>query len=460
MSKKYDLAILGGGPGGYVAALRAANLGLSVALIDEGGIGGTCLQRGCIPTKALLSSAKLYSGLKNAQDFGVHCKELSFDMAEAVARKDKVVYELVSGIEKILKKRKVEVIKGRGCLSDSRTILVDTLEDAVKADKIIIATGSRPAKIPSLEVDGRIVLNSDQALEQRTLPSSMLIVGGGVIGCEFATFYSMLGVDVTIVELMDRVLMASDKVLAKQAAASMKKKGVKILCKTKIEKLITKSARAVATLESGDEIDFDQALVSIGRVPCTEDIGLSSIGLELDERGFIPVDKQQRTSLDGIFAIGDVISGTWWLAHAASAQGVVAAEIAAGLDSQFADEALPSVTFTNPELAQVGLTEAQCREREIPFKTGRFMFAANGKALAQGEGSGTVKLIVEKDGNKVLGCHILGPGASDLISEVTHSMRVGSGAEGIVKTIHAHPTLSEVIHEAAEAALGNPIHQI
>ena len=458
MSTRYDLAILGGGPGGYVAALRASQLGQSVALIDEGGIGGTCLQRGCIPTKALLASADVYYKAKNGEDFGVLTEGVTFHMQKAIERKRKVVTELVSGIEKVLKRRKVEVIRGRGHLTDKNTVVVTDREEPVQAEKIIIATGSKPVEIPAFEVDGEVVLTSDHALDLETLPKSMLIVGGGVIGCEFATFYSLVGVEVTVVEALDRLLLASDKVLAKQATAGLKKRGVTVKTKTRIEKLSAQDGRAVAVLENGETIEAEKALISIGRKSCTECIGLEEVGIEA-ERGQIKVDEKMRTNVENIFAIGDATGG-WWLAHVASTQGIVAAEVAAGHEVKFESEVIPAVTFVKPELAQVGLTEQQCKEKGLNFRTGRFMLGANGKALAQGEGQGTVKLLVEEETGKLLGCHILGPHASDLIAEVAVAMRNGVTAEGICETIHAHPTLAEVIHEAAEAALGKPLHQI
>ncbi len=458
MSTRYDLAILGGGPGGYVAALRASQLGLSVALIDAGGIGGTCLQRGCIPTKALLASADVFYKAQNGESFGVFAENVRFDMAKAIERKRSVVTELVTGIEKVLGRRKVEIIRGRGCLVAKDTIEVTDCDEPVKADKIIIATGSEPANIPVFEVDGDVVITSDHALDMESLPESMLIVGGGVIGCEFATFYSLVGVKVTVVEALDRLLLNADKVLAKQATAGLKKRGVTVKTKTKITQLSAQDGKAVAVLENGETIEADKALVSVGRKACTNGIGLEELGIETD-RGLIKVDEQMRTNVDGIFAIGDATGG-WWLAHVASSQGLVAAEVAAGHEAKFESDVIPAVTFVKPELAQVGLTEAQCKEQGLNFRTGRFMLGANGKALAQGEGQGTVKLLVEDDTAKVLGCHILGPHASDLIAEVAVAMRNGVSAEGICATIHAHPTLAEVIHEAAEAALGRPLHQI
>ena len=458
MSTRYDLAILGGGPGGYVAALRASQLGLSVALIDEGGIGGTCLQRGCIPTKALLASADVYHKAKNGEDFGVLVDNVRFDMQKAIERKRAVVTELVGGIEKVLKRRKVEVIRGRGKLTAKDTIEVNGLDEPILADKIIIATGSQPAEIPAFEVDGEVVITSDHALDLETLPKSMLIVGGGVIGCEFATFYSLVGVEVTVVEALDRVLLLADKVLAKQAAAGLKKRGVSIKTKTRIERLSEEGGRAVALLENGETIEAEKALVSVGRKACTSNIGLEEVGVEM-ERGIIKVDEQMRTNVENIFAIGDATGG-YWLAHVASTQGIVAAEVAAGHEAKFESDVIPAVTFVKPELAQVGLTEEQCKSEGLNFRTGRFMLGANGKALAQGEGQGTVKLLVEDESDKVLGCHILGPHASDLIAEVALAMRNGVTADGICETIHAHPTLAEVIHEAAEAALGKPLHQV
>jgi len=471
MSKRYDLAVLGGGPGGYVAALRGAQAGLAVCLIEKDEIGGTCLHRGCIPTKVFLASSELYEKITHCEDFGITTSGLSFDMKKAVIRKNKIVDQLTSGIEKLLKKRKVTVLKGRGTLESHNTISVvmdssnssdnafNEKHELIQADNIIIATGSKPAVFPGFDVDGTVVMTSDHILASEKLPQSIIIVGGGVIGCEFATFYSQLGVKVTLVEALKRLLLPCDKSLAKQVELGLKRSGVVIKTKTMIKSLSNQDNRAVAVLDNGEKIDADVALLSVGRRCVSSDIGVDKAGINVDEKGLIIVDSQMRTSVSNIFAIGDVTGG-FWLAHVASAQGEVAVKVVSGEEAEFDGSVVPSVVFCKPELAQVGFTEDECKEKDLNIVTGRFTFGANGKSLAIGEGKGSIKLISDKETGKIYGAHILGPHASDLIPEIALAMRNNITVSGIGKTIHSHPTLNEVVHEAAEAALGTPLHQI
>jgi len=343
MGERYDLAILGGGPGGYVAALRAAQAGLTVALIEKDGVGGTCLHRGCIPTKALLASSELYGKFKDSEEFGVVVSDLSFDMPKAVLRKNKIVAELTSGIEKLLDKRKVTLIRGEGTLESANIIsvqehLINMTEDGpledyeplkVEADSIIIATGSKPIIFTGVNVDGSVVMTSDHILDCEKIPESLIIVAGGVIGCEFATFYSTLGVKVILIEALKRLLLPCDKSLAKQVELGLKRSGVTIKTKTRISSLSSDNGRAVAVLDNGETIEAEMALLAVGRHSLSDKIGLSNAGVEVDLKGFIKVDNQMRTNVSNIFAIGDVTGG-FWLAHVASAQGEVAASVVAG----------------------------------------------------------------------------------------------------------------------------------
>lgn len=481
MSERYSVAVLGGGPGGYVAALRAAQAGLRVVLIEKSGIGGTCLHRGCIPTKALLASSELYGKLKESEEFGVLVSDFSFHMPKALERKNRLVAELTSGIETLLKKRKVTVLRGTGHLESANRISISyddkefsgdgicsttdessntaACPEEIEADHIIIATGSKPTVFPGFEVDGSVVMTSNHILDCPKLPESLIIVGGGVIGCEFATFYSSLGVNVILIEALKRLLLPCDKSLAKQVELGLKRAGVTIKTGTKIKSLSNDNGKALACLDNGEIVEAQMALLAVGRRAVSEGIGLDKARVERDSRGLIKVDSQMRTNVPNIFAIGDVTGG-FWLAHVASAQGEVAASVISGNESFFDGSVVPSVVFCKPELAQVGLTDEECKEKGLNVVTGRFMFGANGKSLAIGEGQGSIKILSDKDTGKIYGAHILGPHASDLIPEIALAMRNNLPISGICKTIHSHPTLNEVVHEAAEAAMGTPLHQV
>jgi len=452
-----DIAVIGAGPGGYVAAIKAAQLGGKVCVIEKGELGGTCLNRGCIPTKTLYASAKFASKLSDAEEFGIEVKEVRINFPQVIAHKNAVVKKLVDGIGMLFKGNKIKLIKGVGRIVRPGVVEVaqgDGSVESVEARNIIIATGSQPANIPVFEIDEQQVLTSTGALELAELPSSMLIVGGGVIGCEFASIFNALGCEVAIVELLPAILSTEDKQIARLMRTLMKRKGVTILTKANIVKVNKSEAGVTAELESGEELQAEKMLVSIGRKLNLE--GLEDIGLKTRE-GRIAVDGRMQTNVPNIFAVGD-IANRFQLAHVASAEGIVAAKNCMGMSATMDYHTIPSCIFTIPEIARVGLTEEEAKGEGYDVKIGRFPFTASGKAVSMRETDGLVKIISDGETGDVLGVHILGPNASDLIHEAALAIRLGATAEDIAHTIHAHPTLSEAIMEASEAAYDKAIH--
>jgi len=454
----YDLLILGSGPGGYVAAIRAAQLGAKVALIEERELGGTCLNRGCIPTKALIESVHVLSLAQRGEEYGVACENVSPDYASMHARKDDVVKKLRGGVGMLMKKNKVDVIAGRGKLLDRNTIEVAGKDGAsrVKGKNIIIATGSEPLRLKGFPFDGENVITSDEALAQTEVPKSVLIVGGGYIGAEWASIYSGLGVAVTVVEMMDQLLPRSDTDVAKELLRAFKKAKMKVHLGTKVESVKPGAKGVSCKLSSGDSVTVDKVLVCVGRALNSADIGLEAAGVKT-EKGAIVIDDQCRTSAPTVFAIGDV-TAKLMLAHVASRQGIVAAEAAMGRDSRMAYGVVPACVFTNPEIASVGMMNAECAEAGIEIKEATFPFAALGKAQAIGETRGWAKIIAGAKHGEVLGVHVVGPHASDLIAEAALAMSMEATVEEIAHTIHAHPTLPESLMEASESWLGQGIH--
>ncbi|MBI5416812.1 dihydrolipoyl dehydrogenase [Candidatus Poribacteria bacterium] len=456
----YDIAIIGGGPGGYVAAIRAAQLGSKVCLIEKTRVGGTCLNRGCIPTKTILGSIKVLKHIKHAEEFGLHVENVTVDMEKIINRKNEVVNNLVSGIEFLLKSYKITLIQGTGKLKTKNQIEV-TLSDGgtetVDANKIIIATGSEPALIPAFNIDGQKIITSNEALVMRDIPAKMIIIGAGVIGCEFACILSTLGTEVTMIELMPNILPTEDINIARRMAQILKKQNINIRTKVKIEKVEKTETGVVAILEGGEKIEADKALVSIGRSLNTKNIGLEEVGIKLTARGAVEVDDYMRTNIDNIYAIGD-ITGKIMLAHVASAQGLVASSNCAGENNTMDYRVVPSCIFTFPEIASVGYTEDKATQAGFEVTTGTFNFRALGKAQAIGETEGLIRIVADAKTDKILGAQMLGPNVTDLIAEVALAIKNDLTIKHITNTIHAHPTLAEAILEAAEDVHDMAIH--
>lgn len=453
------MTIIGGGPGGYVSAIRAAQRGAKVAVVEKGELGGVCLNRGCIPTKALLAGAEVLRTAKRLNEFGIVMSgELRVDMSAMHARMKKIVDTLVNGIAGLLKANKIALLRGEGfILAKDRIQVTDGVKKSeLRAERIIIATGSRPAELPGLEPDGKRVLNSDHILEYKTIPSSILIVGAGPIGCEWGCLFSSLGSQVTIVEMMERVLPLEDEEISQILEREFKKQKIKVKTGVKITNLIKGDDKIKAKLDNGEVVEADIVLVSIGRARNTDKIGLENIGVKTTNAGAIEVNDRMETSINGVYAIGDVVP-TPMLAHVASAEGIVSAINTTGGDAHMDYSAVPSCTFTYPEVAGVGAREWELKKKGIVYKVGRFDFRALGKAHAAGEISGRVKVIADEN-DTVIGVHIAGKSAPELIHEGVVAVRNKLTVEQLVSSIHAHPTFSEALLEAAEDLRGEAIH--
>lgn len=459
----HDVAIIGGGPGGYVCAIRAAKRGLKVVLIEDSGVGGTCLNRGCIPTKTLIAGTELYRRILNSGDFGIITEGCRPYFDRMMERKSKVVERLQSGVKFLLKRAGVELVEGRGRLVKPTNVEVlvkggDTLSFSVR--KVVIATGSRPILPRAFGYDGVQVISSDEALECANLPESILIAGAGVVGCEFAGIYSALGCRVTVLDSLPTILATVDSEIATVVGKALARRGVLIKTGTKVESVSPDqgpNGTVRVCTDGGEVFHADRVLVSVGRMPSMPGINPAAVGLQVGPRGELVVDEHMQTSVDGIYAIGDVTARAM-LAHVASAQGIVAAETIAGREAAMDYTAVPSCVFTDPEVATVGLTEAEANAAGLPTKVGRFPLSASGKALAMGEPEGFVKIVADAETGRVLGVHIVGAHASDLIGEGVLAVRYRLTTEQLAGAIHAHPTLAEGIMEAAEAADGIAIH--
>lgn len=465
MTKEYDVVIIGGGTGGYVAAIRASQLGLKAAVIEKGKIGGTCLHAGCIPSKALLRSAEVYAQTKNVDKYGVIASEVGLDFSKVQARKEEITAQLFKGVQHLMKKGKIDVYDGKGSILQSKDVLVELNnqeeEIILSPRNILIATGSRPRTLRGLEVDEKYVMTSDEALKMETLPNSIIIVGGGVIGIEWASMLVDFGLQVTVLEYADRILPTEDQDVSKEIQRLMKKKGVKIVTSAKVlpETLEKGEGVSIKAEHKGKETPFsaDKLLVSVGRLPNTEGIGLENTTIDLD-RDFIKTNEFYQTNEPNIYAIGDVIGGLQ-LAHVASHEGMIAIEHMAGENPAPLDSTLVSkCVYSSPEVASVGLTEGEAKEKGYQVKTGKFSFRAIGKALVFGESDGFVKLVVEEGTNKLLGAHMVGPHVTDMITEIGLARVLNATAMDIAHTIHPHPTLAEAIGEAALAVDGKAIH--
>ncbi|NLP46074.1 MAG: dihydrolipoyl dehydrogenase [Epulopiscium sp.] len=456
-----DIAILGGGPGGYVAALQGAKMGATVILIEEDKVGGTCLNRGCIPTKALVRSAEIYHNITNAEQYGLAVDQVSVNMEKVIERKNNIVDQLVQGIEFLLKKQKIIIQKGKGKLIDEHTIEVDN-HTLIKAKNIIIATGSKIAPPPFPIVHNNHILTSDTALDLTELPKHIVIVGGGIIGMEFAFIYARFGVKVTVIEYMKDILSMLDTDVLREISRAAKRQGIKIYTKSKVLEIQKgQEKNCIVRFEQKGkekEIASDKVLIAVGRIPSYENIGLENINIKLNpHHPGIDVNSHMQTNIPHIYAIGDV-TNIIQLAHVASYQGIVAIKNILGENKKANYTTVPSVIFTSPEIAVVGISEQEAKEKKIDILIGKFPFSANGKALTYGETRGFVKIIKEKATGKIIGSSIIGPHASDLIAEVTLAIQNGLTAEDIIETIHAHPTTAEAIHEGVLSSEGGALH--
>ncbi|MBU0686318.1 MAG: dihydrolipoyl dehydrogenase [Candidatus Margulisbacteria bacterium] len=453
---KYDLVVIGGGPGGYVAAVRGAQLGLKVALVEKNQVGGTCLNRGCIPTKAILESAKLFQKIKGADKFGITIGEPKLDYAQVIKRKNQTVTKLVKGVEYLLKKNKIDLIRGEAKIIDRGEIEITANEktSTLTAHNIILATGSEPAQIKNFNIDERDILTSTAFLNLETLPIYIIIIGGGVMGVEFASILSAFGVKVTIIEALERILPTEDIEISQALEQSLKKAGVEIACGIPIKEIKKEGSQVVALLEDGSSFKADKALVTIGRHLNLE--GLEAVGVKVVD-GKVEVNEKMETNIPGIFAIGD-ITGKQLLAHVASAQGKVAANVAAGKDTQMKYDAVPWCIFSIPEIARVGITELEAKRLGHKVKTSKFPYRALGRAKTMGSEDGFIKVVIDEEKDQLLGVHIIGAEASELIAGMGMALNSSLSPEDIASTIFAHPTLSEGLGEAFESLFGQAIH--
>jgi len=458
---KYDLAIIGGGPGGYVAAIRAAQLGLSSAVIEEERLGGVCLNWGCIPSKALLWNAELVNLFRDSEEFGITYDALRIDMARAVDRSREVVDRMVKGVEFLLKKHKVTVVAGRARLKSAREIAVEPSGDVIEAGHLIIATGARARDLPGVPFDGTTVITSREALDLRATPQSVAIIGGGPIGVEFAYFYRAYGVDVTVIELLDHLLPLEDEEISRQLERAFKQQKIAFRTGAKVAGVTVANGRATVSLSANgkdEKLAVDKVLVGVGTAANIDGLGLDAIGVALNERGFVEIDGRMRTNVANVFAIGDV-TGKLPLAHVASAQGVTAVEVIAGrTPPTLSYEKMPRCTYCQPQVASLGLTEAQARARGIDVKIGTFPYRGNGKAIALGRTEGLVKLVTDAATREIVGYHMIGHDATELLAEASLGSVLEATPRELGWAVHAHPTLSEIVKEAALAVDGEAIH--
>ncbi|WJQ11586.1 dihydrolipoyl dehydrogenase [Geobacillus stearothermophilus] len=458
-----ETLVVGAGPGGYVAAIRAAQLGQKVTIVEKGNLGGVCLNVGCIPSKALISASHRYEQAKHSEEMGIKAENVTVDFAKVQEWKASVVKKLTGGVEGLLKGNKVEIVKGEAYFVDANTVRVVNGDSAqtYTFKNAIIATGSRPIELPNFKFSNRI-LDSTGALNLGEVPKSLVVIGGGYIGIELGTAYANFGTKVTILEGAGEILSGFEKQMAAIIKKRLKKKGVEVVTNALAKGAEERADGVTVTYEANGEtktIDADYVLVTVGRRPNTDELGLEQIGIKMTNRGLIEVDQQCRTSVPNIFAIGDIVPGPA-LAHKASYEGKVAAEAIAGHPSVVDYIAIPAVVFSDPECASVGYFEQQAKDEGIDVIAAKFPFAANGRALALNDTDGFLKLVVRKEDGVVIGAQIIGPNASDMIAELGLAIEAGMTAEDIALTIHAHPTLGEIAMEAAEVALGTPIHII
>ena len=468
MAEQFDVTIIGSGPGGYVAAIRGAQMGLKVALVEKEEserLGGTCGLRGCIPTKALLNAAHLYQKAGHFEDFGLMVKDLSYDWTKVQKYKSDVVAKNSSGVGFLMKKNNVKVFNGFGKITGKGKVEValnNGKKETIDTKNIIIATGSVVRPIKGFETDGKQVVNSDHILELEKVPKSMIVIGSGAVGVEFASVYARFGCDTTVVELMPRIVPVEDEEVSKQLERSFKKQGIKCMTGVKLDTMKKlKNSVKVSGKDAKDktvELEAEMVLVAIGRMPYLENLGLENTKVKVNEKGVVEVNEFYETAEPNVFAIGDVIA-TPWLAHLASKEGIVVVERLAGKKVQPINmRIVPNCTYCDPEVASVGLTEAKAREEGYDVKIGKFPFSASGKARILGETDGFIKIVAEKKYDEVLGVHIIGPHATELLAEACVAMQLETTADELGRTIHAHPTVSEAMMEAAEGVHDLTIH--
>ena len=461
MADRYDVVIIGAGPGGYVAGIRAGQLGLKTAVVEKANVGGVCLNWGCIPTKALLKNAEVVNLVRhNARDFGLEFEGLTARWEPAVKRSRRVVKRLTKGVEGLLRKYGAELINGEARLTSPNTVEVQPDGQVLEAEHIVIATGSRARMLPGMEADGRRVITSRHAVQLEEVPTRLLVMGAGAVGVEFAYIYNAYGSEVTIIEMLPRVLPLEDAESSAVLARAFAKQGIKIHTSTRVEKVqVTEDGvRITASSDDGDQVfEGDQVLVAIGRAPNTENLGLEEVGIET-EKGFIKVNEQLQTNVPNVYAVGDVI-GNPMLAHKAMHEGVAAVEHIAGMESHAVDASfIPNCVYCVPQVASIGMTEEAAREAGYDVQVSKFPFQAVGKALAVGEYEGHVKLVVDREYGEILGAHIVGPEATELIHEIVLARAAELTPDEIIAAVHAHPTLHEAIHEAALGVFGSPLH--
>jgi dihydrolipoamide dehydrogenase len=465
MSEKFDLVIVGAGPGGYVCAIRAAQLGLKTALVEKRhALGGTCLNVGCIPSKALLESSELYElAREKATDHGIVLADVGLDLKKMLARKNGIVRELTDGVAMLMKKNKITVFNGRGTVAAAGKVIVqgDTGDSEVEAAHICLAMGSEPVELPFLPFDGVHVVSSTEALDFSSVPKHLVVIGGGAVGLELGSVWRRLGAAVTVVEMLPTITPFADRQMAKALQRALSDQGMEFRLGSKVTagKVLKKSVKLTVEDSKGEseEIGCDRVLVAVGRRPNTTGSGLEALGITLDDQGRVDVDEHLRTNIEGIYAIGDLVRGPM-LAHKAEDEGLALAERLAGLPGHVNYDAIPNVVYTDPELAMVGRTEAELKEAGESFNTGRFQFRANGRAKSLGQETGMIKILADKDTDRILGVHMVGPRVSELIAEAVLAMEFSASAEDLARTCHAHPTLSEVVREAALAVEKRAIH--
>ena len=460
----YDILIIGSGPGGYVAAIRASQLGMKVGVVEKAELGGVCLNWGCIPTKSLLKSAQVYDYIKHAEEYGVIINgEAKPDFKKIIERSRGVAEGMSKGIQYLFKKNKIDVIEGYGKLTNNKTVEVKNLKGEkteYKSKHIILATGARSKELPNVKQDGEKVIGYRKALTLSELPKKMIIIGSGAIGSEFANFYSSMGTEVTLIEFMPTIVPVEDEEVSKQLARSFKKMGIKVMVDSTVEKVAIKSNNCIATVKTkkgNEEIETDIVLSAVGITPNIENIGLEDLNIEI-ENGKIKVDSYYKTNVEGIYAIGDIVHGPS-LAHVASSEGITCVEKISGLNPEPVDyNNIPGCTYTNPEVASVGLTEKAAKEAGFDIKIGKFPYTASGKASAAGQKDGFVKLVFEAKYGELLGAHLIGANVTEMIAEIVLGKKLETTGHELIKSIHPHPTMSEAIMEAAAAAYGEVIH--
>ena len=465
MSDKFQAVVIGGGPGGYVCAIRLAQLGLKTACIESrGSLGGTCLNVGCIPSKSLLNLSEEFHKVQNLSNKGIEVGEVKLNLEKMMKSKDKAVTILTKGVEFLLKKNKVTYYKGTGSFKSQNEILIKddkNKENVIEAEKIVIATGSVPVSLPGIEIDEKVIVSSTGALKLEQVPKKMVVVGGGYIGLEMGSVWSRLGAEVHVVEFLDHITPGMDKEISTEFMKILKKQGIHFHMKHKVEEIKKNNSGAVVTTKDkdGNKKDFEcnVVLISVGRKPNTSNLNLEKVGIELDEKKRIKINKDFQTNLNNIYAIGDVILGPM-LAHKAEDEGIAVAENIAGQSGHVNYDTIPGVVYTTPEVASIGKTEEQLKEKNIKYKIGKFSFMANSRAKAIDDAEGFVKILADEKTDKVLGAHLIGPHAGELIAEIGIAMEFGASSEDIARTCHAHPTFSEAVKEAALSVDKRAIH--